>query len=131
VLHDDRNVAGDDAGVGRVGLDFLGIVKVVEAEITAAARENRETISDGVAILVEDQDFDVGFGVAGVQDTDRLMTGHLGSGAVAVGGNIAFGDGPLFASDRIHGIGQMRAVARTLLSNQSWRNNQVFFRFIF
>src|SRR6185369_2262371 len=60
VLHDDRHVRLDDAGVVGGVWDGLGIAQIVEAQVQRAPRRHRHAIGPGrIAILEVEGDGDV------------------------------------------------------------------------
>src|SRR5690606_27533550 len=93
----------DDAGVGRLFGDRLGVAELVEAEVQRPPCGHRHAVgADGLAIGIEDRDLDVRIAVRGVEEAGDLVTGHLRLRAMAPARDITFGDGPALTSDGFH-----------------------------
>src|SRR5437868_5478240 len=100
VLHDDRDVALEDAGVVGAPRDRLRIAEVVEAQVFGAPRRHGNAIRPGrLAIAEVDGDGDVRVGVVRVEDARRLVAEELRLRSVTPLGDVPLGNGPTRAPD--------------------------------
>src|SRR5690606_26432392 len=103
VLDHDRHVRLDHAGERSVLRDRLRILERVEAQVVRTPRRHGDGVRAGrLAVGEEHGDAYRGLGVAGVEDAAGLVAFQLRRGAVAPGRDVAFGDRPALASDRVH-----------------------------
>src|SRR5690349_12469505 len=79
VLHDDGDVALEDARVVGALRDRLRIAEVVEAKMFGAARADGHAVRPGrLAVAEVDGDGDVRVGVVRIEDARRLVAEELG-----------------------------------------------------
>jgi hypothetical protein len=100
VLHDDGNIARDHARKWRVSRDWFRIFEVVKAKVKATAWLDFKPIgTNGISVLVKEEDLDMGCFIAGIEDAHGFVARHLRGRSVAVRWDIPFGDGLLLSTD--------------------------------
>src|SRR5262249_55676018 len=79
------------------------IVEIVEAKMQCAARRHGEPVwPDRFAIGEEDRDRHMRVAIGGVEDAGGLVRGEGAGGIAALGRDVALGDGPPRAPERLH-----------------------------
>jgi hypothetical protein len=115
VLHHDRHVRLEHARVVRRSRDGLGVPQVVEPEVKRSSRRHRHAVrARGLPVGEEHRDRDVRVGLAGVQETRRLVALQRAPAPPrAFGRDPALRDRPGRPSDRARHPQPPHARART------------------
>src|SRR5262245_8661794 len=109
VLHHDRHVGFDHAGVVGAPRDRFGTREVIEPQVSRAlALNNKDIRPSWRSIRKVDRDLDPCLLAAGIEDAYGLVTGELARAACAGGRDVAFRNRPDAPSDRLrHGLGRV------------------------